>query len=459
MEGSEIGSIIADWISILAENDVDDRLEKVHDFIQRYDLDPSETAQHYMDKVCKELNRLLDEKEARKDWIDAKQTNTILGYADFITKHPYSDYREEADRLIQEMKSDVITDMKRFPSKYHRDDMYHYISTNALTNDDLVYESDLLTEHAYRHIIRYPSMMDEYVCPPIYSDKPENDIILGNFDVLFFGVCGSGGKTCLLASLMSLVGESTDFLFQEFNNNKECDNAYGTYLADYMHTNRCPPGTDTYCIQVVNTLIKCNDKYKGVSFLEFAGEQVHALAGNSIEEGLSDGIIPSLVKILNNNNKKIIFLTIDPTNLREFLINNQRDDDAVEWVSQSYALSSVISHFKNASKFMRNIIGFHTIISKSDLWLKGSLREDIDKSIERIGAKGLLLQIEQLCDKYKIASDTTPIPFSIGKFMPGNTYEFDDRDAKKLFQLIKKDIESYEENRNTLSRIKKYFNS
>lgn len=457
-EECESDSIVSNWICVLTEADMDVRGAKINEFIQRYAMNASETAQRYLDKAMKELDRIADEKEARKDWFDAKQTNTILGYVDFITRHPYSEYREEADRLIQEMKGDLLTDMMRFPFKYNRETMYDYISTNALTMNDLVYASDILTDRAYNHIRRYPRIYEELECLPESSiDDTENNIIKGNVDVLFFGVCGSGGKTCLMASLMSLLGESSDFLYQEFHNNKACDNTYGQYLAEYLKTDRLPPATDSTYIQVVKTLIRHNGKYRGVSFIEFAGEQVSELAGNSVADGLFDEVtIPSLIKILNNPNKKIIFLTLDPTNLKNVQICGPDDD---LWVSQADALSCVISNFNNAPKFMRNVIGFHTIISKSDTWLQGPLDTSIDSAIELLGGKGLLLQIEQLCNTYKINGISEPIPFSIGRFMPGNTYEFDDSDAKKLLRLIRKDIEASDKNRSTLSRIKNYFNS
>lgn len=342
---------------------------------------------------------------------------------------------------------------------------HDYIKTGLFTEDELVNKFGLLTARAYNHILKYPRLYDEQEPLPILSlDNPTHNIIIGNVDVLFFGVCGSGGKTCLMASLMSLIGESSDFLYQEYNGNKECDNAYGSYLAEYMKTNRLPPATDTCCIQVVNTFIKCSSKYKGVSFIEFAGEQVAGLAGNSKKEGMTDGsLIPSLVKILNNRNKKIIFLTLDPTNLKDIQIVQPTEDKEGLAVYQSDVLSCVISHFKNNPTFMHNVIGFHTILSKSDTWLKGSLSTSIEQAINAIDANGLLLQIQQLCEVYKINKQlneyTDLIPFSIGRFMMGDTYEFDNSDARKLLQLIKKDIMVSESERSILSRLKDYFNN
>lgn len=452
-------SIKSYWDRVLAEKDEDVRVEKINEFINHYAMNQSLQDLCYLDEACKELESLVVKKQTNKDWIAAIQQNEIFGYVDFIKEHPDSKYCDEANRRIEKLKRDLLTDMRQSYFDYPREAMYRYIGTNVLSEKDLVVTNNILTRRAYNHIKRYPSPhLEQQEMPKISYDDTDNKCINGNIDVLFFGVCGSGGKTCMMASLMTLVGQE-DFIYQKLYNNIEYDNVYGHYLADHLNTDRLPPATDQRYIQVVNTLIKINAKFKGVSFIEFAGEQVFALAGNSREEGLSTGgITPTLIKILNNKNKKIIFLTIDPTSLKNVQIY-ATDTEEDLWVSQPDVLSCVISHFKNAPKFMRNVIGFHTIISKSDLWLKGENSADIESVIKKSGAKGLLLQIEQLCDTYKIKSDAKPIPFSIGKFMPGYTYEFDDKDAKKLLQLIRTDIEAYEKNSTILSRLKNFIHS
>lgn len=362
-------------------------------------------------------------------------------------------------------KNEIVNSIRDNYFTCNRECAHDYIKTGLFTEDELVNKFGLLTARAYNHLLKYPRLYDEQEPLPISSlDNPINNVIKGNVDVLFFGVSGSGGKTCLMASLMSLVGESTDFLYQEFYNNKECDNTYGQYLADYLNTNRLPPATDSCYVQIINTLIKCDSKYQGVSFIEFAGEQVVGLAGNSIEDGMMDGqIAPSLIKILNNPNKKIIFLTLDPTNLKNILIAPATENSEDLWANQSDVLSCVISHFKNNPSFMCNVIGFHTILSKSDTWLKGSLNSSIEQAVKSSDAGGLLLQIQQLCHTYNINQhlneNINPIPFSIGRFMMGDTYEFDNSDAKKLLQLIKKDIIVSESQRSILSRLKDYFNN
>lgn len=349
-----------------------------------------------------------------------------------------------------------------------REKAYDCISSGLFTEYELVSKYKLLTRRAFQHICKYPTSIDELDELPILHNEPSDNIIPGNIDVLFFGVCGSGGKTCLLASLMSLVRDSSDFLYQEYHNNKECDNSYGPYLAKYMKTNRRPPRTSSNEIQVVNTLLKCDGKYQGISFIEFAGEQVHGLAGNNLEVGMLDGnISPALSKIFNNSNKKIIFFALDPTNLKNIQICEPTDDDCGLWVNQSDVLSCVISQMKNNPLFMGNIIGFHNVITKSDIWLHGSLNSSIKRAIDLSDANGLFLQINELSKMYKlnphINGNTVPLPFTIGKFMMGDTYEFDDSDARKILKIIEEDINAYNKRKSKLKslglKLNKFFNS
>lgn len=203
-------------------------------------------------------------------------------------------------KLAQSIREDYLN--------YSREEAYNLIKSGVFTEDELVNKFNLLTKRAFQHIINYPSRISETEDLPLCYEETVDNLISGNVDVLFFGVCGSGGKTCLMASLMSLIGESADFLYQEFDNDRECDNVYGQYLSNCLKSNRLPPFTPYQYYQVVNTLIKCKGHYKGVSFIEFEGQQVHVLGNqvyaldNTVDLMSCEHLNPSLIKTLNNQN-------------------------------------------------------------------------------------------------------------------------------------------------------------
>ena len=151
-----------------------------------------------MDYLKRRIDRLIDrlhnekEEEARKDWITAKDTNTILGYKAFITNHPRCKYREEADVLIANMKGKLLNEMRQYPFRFNRENMYQYISTNVLTMEDLVDNSNILTDRGYSHIKQYPTLHSEQRDLPISKlENPTSEE--GNTDIYFFGVSGRCG--------------------------------------------------------------------------------------------------------------------------------------------------------------------------------------------------------------------------------------------------------------------------
>ena len=422
---------------------MDIRVAKINEFIQRYAMNPSETAQRYLDKAQKELNRIADEKEARKDWIDAKQTNTILGYVDFITKHPYSDYREEADRLIQEMKGDILTDMKRFPFKYNREMMYDYISTNALTMSDLVDTSDTLTDRAYSHIKRYPRLIDEQRQLPVSTlENPKSED--GNTDVYFFGVSGSG-KTCVLAGIMSLTGK-LGFRFDP--KGPGGGGNYAMELRNYARTSMLPPATDQNYIQVIDGEINDEDNHlHKISLIEMSGEKTAEFAAINNPTSLDD-LGAGASGLLSNDNNKVIFFVIDPTNEK----NVQMGRDSNQWVMQSDVLNCVSSLLSKNKALMKKVVAIHVILTKSDTLGDYVDRDVIQEVLNSQGYQAVLEDIKGICEQYNINKQTGfhvgLYPFCVGKFMPGDVYTFDETDSLKILRVIQK---------NTVPRRKKGF--
>ena len=211
-----------------------------------------------------------------KDWMDAKQENSILGYVNFLIQHPYCEYREEAEALIQSMKGDLLSDIKRHPFKYGRELMYDYISMNVLTKEDLVDTSNILTNSVYNHIKRFPRIIDEQRQLPVFPISYYSSYLkrrkITDIDIFSFGLSGSGGKTCLLASIMSQLNRKNDFVLIE-------SNEYAEQLADYINNNLLPPATDQcYLYHIPINLALDHEDRQNITFWEFAGEQVRDIA-------------------------------------------------------------------------------------------------------------------------------------------------------------------------------------
>ena len=453
LEKLENGTIVEDWNSLIVIKDTDAKRNKLNDFIQKYATNPTETAQKYMGKANELMEQLADAEQARVDWIDAKQENTILAYVHFLEAHPYCEYREEAEEKIQNMKGDLLTDMKRFPFKYHREDMYGYISTNALTMQDLVDNSEVLTDRGYSHIKRYPRLADEQRALPVARlENPHSES--GNTDVYFFGVPGSG-KTCVLAGLMSLTGQ-LGFRFDP--KGPGGGGNYAMELRNYARTSMLPPGTRQDYVQVIDAEINDENGYlHKISMIEMSGEKTADFAAMDNPTNLED-LGPGAASLLNNDNNKVLFFVIDPTNEKQITMGEYD-----QLVMQSDVLDCVSSLLMKNPDLMKKVVAIHVILTKSD-----TLGDYVDQNIiqDRLNEQGyssVLESIKANCNKYEINKQTGfkvgLYPFCIGKFMPGDVYTFDETDSLKILRVIQKNTVIERRTDGFIDALRKWFNS
>lgn len=428
------GTIVEEWNNILPLKDTDSKkVALLNEFIQKYAMNPTETAQKYIVKANELMEVLSDAEAARKDWIDAKQENSILGYVNFLTQHPYCEYREEAEILIQNMKGSLLSDMKRYPFKYNRELMYDYISTNALTMEDLVDISNTLTDRAYSHIKKYPRLIDEQRQLPVSRlENPHSEE--ENTDVYFFGVSGSG-KTCVLAGLMSLTGQ-LGFRFDP--KGPGGGGNYAMELRNYARTSMLPPATDQNYIQVIDGQINDENAHlHKISLIEMSGEKTAEFAAIENPTSLEDlGVGAS--GLLSNDNNKVIFFVIDPTNEKEV----QMGRDSNQWVMQSDVLSCVSSLLSKNKELMKKVVAIHVILTKSDTLGDYVDQNTIQDLLNSQGYQAVLEDIKSICEQYNINKQTGfhvgLYPFCVGKFMAGDVYTFDETDSLKILRVIQK---------------------
>ena len=124
----------------------------------------------------------------------------------------------------------------------------------------------------------------------------------------------------------------------------------------------------------------------------------------------------------------------------------------------------LVSLLKYDCRFCNNIIGIHLLITKSDLWLKEpALNTTLKELLFRYGYRVAWENLCDLCKKNEILQKRDYVPsisaFSIGKFMIGDTYSFEDRDARKIKNLICDDLSNYYNKDSFKDKFKRFFNS
>lgn len=433
LERWENATIHEDWNALLSVTDTKERENKLNEFVRKYANNFSVTAQKYISDAEKLNKRWQDEEQARRDWIDTKGRNTILDYVNYVKLHPYSKYREEAEQKIKDMKGNLLSDMKRFPFKYKRVDMYAYISSNVLTMEDLVDNSGVLTDRGYSHIKRYPTLQSEQRNLSVSKlENPHSEE--GNTDIYFFGIAGSG-KTCVLSGLMSLTGQ-LGFRFDP--KGPGGGGNYAMDLRNYARKSMLPPSTDQQYIQVIDGQINDEDgNSHKIAFIEMSGEKTAEFAAMDSQDSLDD-LGPGASGLLSNDNNKVLFFVIDPTNVE----NVEKKVGSQQWVMQSDMLNCVSSLLSRNTALMKKVVAIHIILTKSDTLGEYVDQNVVEELLKSQGYQAVLADIKALCEKYDINKQTGfnvgLFPFCIGKFLPGEVYTFDETDSLKILRVIQK---------------------
>lgn len=333
------------------------------------------------------------------------------------------------NQLEELCREHLLEDIKNTPSNYSREKMYEIISNNILSRDELVDNYNILTDRAYYHIMRYPHLEDEQRELPIsHIEKPCSEP--GNIDVYFFGVSGSG-KTCLLAGLLSLSGQLG---FQVDPRGPGGGGPYAIELRNYVRTSMLPPRTDQSFIQVIDAQV--NDRglnLTKISFIEMSGIKIAEFAVMDNPLHLED-LGPGAADLLINDNKKILFFVIDPTNEK----NVKTNEGNILYIKQSDVIVKVLNLLSKHKSLMEMVEAIHIIITKSDTLGECFDGNTIRELLIAQGYMAPLSRIKRICETYNINNSigfhAGIYPFSIGKFLPGDVYTFDEMDSLKILR-------------------------
>ena len=113
-------------------------------------------------------------------------------------------------------------------------------------------------------------------------------------------------------------------------------------------------------------------------------------------------------------------------------------------IKQSDAIQSALSILRQNKKVMRKIEAIRFILTKCD-----SLGDDLDQDVirDRLEEQGYMNCIQfakSVCQEFNINKQTGNsvglYPFSLGKFMPGDTYTYDETRAIMILREIQKSL-------------------
>ena len=378
---------------------------------------------------CIEAREMLKSQEL---WKGVSTDADLVTLSDYISEEPQSPFIPKATELFYELKRAEIQKMKEKPGSYKLDFLKLLLDEEIFTKEELIYEG-VCTENTYKKLNK------EIELPVI--EQPENSnpqIAKGATDVFLFGI-PSSGKTCVL---MGLLGS------RHFSYNNAASGLGGTYadnLTIYRRNNKAPGRTfGNFVAQIQGTVYRDNSEVNyPINLIEMSGEEfAMKIALNPENEVKFEDMGTGATRILTSDNRKIIFIVIDPTaNGLIKLSSTTKDGSTItRIVEQDIVISKMVNMLVENKDVLKRTNAIHFILTKADTL--GSREERDAIAVERIKSLygNTIRTLREICDKYSINNSTDNQPslftFSLGSFYLGDLFEYDAFDADKLMNII-----------------------
>ena len=285
-------------------------------------------------------------------------------------------------------------------------------------------------------------------------------------DIYLIGVPGSG-KSSILAGLFSARNMSNDYVFRILMYGKEhngytcaidLQNAVNynifplrTHINDLHFSYR---GDNEYInanwpIYVIDAEIghRSEERHK-LSFIEMAGEYYLQLASNQNLMGVTIG--SNLAELIKNNNHKLFFFVIDPSDANYYSVNLGHNKVNM---TQAQVLSAVVNMLINMTRThqLKNLDAVHVILSKADLLgFSPHVTKDEQEifnfrlsELTRGSFAPLVNALHQLCSQRDCRVNAhcgrKPYlyPFSLGQMLPGEMYNYIPYTSELLLDVIR----------------------
>ncbi len=392
-----------------------------------------------------------EEKSLACEWEHVKRSRDIFMVNDYRDNHPDSVFRLEIDSLYNELRDEVLADMKKNPTEYSKDDVDRFMAADIFTLNDF-FDNELMTEESWENLNK-----DLYL-PCFHDCLNENsaaEVPEGCTDVYFFGMPGCG-KTSLLMGLSGACNSVLAFRYGEPGGD------YILALQQYLLAGVTPAWTPVSCA-VANGVLResggrRNNTSHPINLVEMSGEEF-ALRIADFKEVTLANMGTGATNLLKNSNRKVFFIIIDPTRLRVKVNNCVEVKDASgvvtgyeirrKCVSQLDIMNKLVGLFclpENA-EIMKRVDAIHFVVTKADtLGETESERRERAKELLLATYRGPVKALKNFCRHTKrIDRSTGYVPqvftFSLGRFYAGNVFSYVQDDsctiADALLKVVK----------------------
>ncbi|MDE6207477.1 MAG: hypothetical protein K2M55_06675 [Muribaculaceae bacterium] len=366
------------------------------------------------------LNNLLTQ------WNDVDKTD-VDEILEFKEQHRNVPFQATVDAALQAAKTSIIDEMLTDPVSFSEADIKQYIQDGVFTEEELRGIFGDEDGHIVRRMMNASALTERIAIP-----MPDEKAITSGFDstdIVLFGMPRSG-KTCLHMGL--LCNERLDFVSDDWSGQ------YAQALNEYADVGVAPAFTVTGFVSVIKCKIKRDSKrWIDFNLVDMAGEdfvnnivQVNAAADTT--SSFAD-MGKGAAELIANEREKVLFVMIDPT---------VKGHSASVQKKVVKKLLDILQNPVNSGLTSR-VRGLHFIITKADVLPEPRLDNAL-KIVHSYLGEASREQIIEFCRENGINNsnnkDTNGRPrvfcFSLGKFYPANTFEYNPKDSDIILSFI-----------------------
>lgn len=399
-----------------------------------------------------EAKKVLD---AIAEWDKVKNSGDIFTVIRYISHNSDSPFFKEAELLKLQLKRQEIEQMKADKKGYNLNKLQRLLSEGVILEHELFKERLATPEILSRLGKQNLDLVLPDIGAALANAKPSCPE--GYTDVFFFGI-PSTGKTCVLMGLT--CSDQLSINLASYGGD------YAEALQSYTEFGKCPPSTPGDYVSTIQATVNAveGDAVHKLNLIEMSGEEFAfeiARHEKEAEDGTKTKIFnfdqmgTNATRLLQQPNRKVFFLIIDPT--VEYVVFKRNiltgyDEQTGEplmnlencSVRQKAVIQRMVNLFGNEEnrEIMKRVDSIHVIITKADL-LGDTLEERNAKAKAIIDQKyqGVLAPLYHIAKDYNINVKTDYRPmlytFSLGNFYLGGMYEYDNNDSNRLVKAIR----------------------
>jgi DNA replication protein DnaC len=361
-------------------------------------------------------------------WNECHLTGTKQAYIKYLTAYPNGLYKTQSEfclvnifRQEAEYKARLFQEMKDYPEHFDNRRVQELLDKGIIDRSDL-FEEDIITEPALNVYLNPP--FNQFRDQSSWEDLP--DIPKDKTDIYFLGISGSG-KSCILAGLL-YAADRKGILCPDI---KVRNGGYMYELINCIRIGYVPKATVSDFINCLSFSLQ-DEREHPLNVIEMCGDSVIDTYYESVGDDRYGYRYSTLRQYLKNKNRKLLFFVID------YRVDLETVPECLG-TRQANILTATLTILAQDG-ILNQTDGIGIIINKSDYMPTNEDRTTCAMSYLDNKYKNFMAILSECLKCFRInkATGYNPfiIPFSLGRFMLGRTFIYNQTDSDTLINAI-----------------------